>query len=361
MDFLKNRGLHNRTIAYWLKPEEPSHDPLDITFLYGPSAQYLSAYASLFPGSLLQDDTADQAVDGLYRMLQRLSSTFSISANQWSQGQYLKHDLSVLVCMPRVALLPQTRLGTGRQSSPLLLVPCKNTNADALDPLARVFHGPMKALQIPSTPLEVVTSAEETTDPEASAARALYTVYLSYHSDLYTDLVRHANTIALPNKAIAAINFITSIATANWSPLPTLNSYHTTTLPKTIASLPSESTLAAMLPTNSTTSEPTAPTGIGALLQHPVREVVFPFLLRPPQTFTNLVGGRGDPESSAYRVAMAKWDCLCAVQKELRKLVTSGEGGADAGAVMDAVDARAREGVWGPASEAGGRIATLDM
>lgn len=79
---------------------------------------------------------------------------------------------------------------------------------------------------------------------------------------------------------------------------------------------------------------------------------MLPYLLKPATTFSNLVGGRGDAESAAYKVAMAKFDVLKAVGQRLR------EG--NAGHSVDAmVRRRIAEGPWGTESGAGSRIGTI--
>jgi hypothetical protein len=46
LEFLVKRGIHNRTVTYYVQPDHASHDPLDATFLYGPAAQYVGLWAS---------------------------------------------------------------------------------------------------------------------------------------------------------------------------------------------------------------------------------------------------------------------------------------------------------------------------
>jgi len=51
-------------------------------------------------------------------------------------------------------------------------------------------------------------------------------------------------------------------------------------------------------------------TGISLILNRPIMEKVLPYLLAPAQTFANLVGGRGDTESAAYKVAVSRFRCV---------------------------------------------------
>lgn len=363
LEYLEKHGLHDRTISYWLTPNDPRHDPVDLSFLNGPSAHYIATFASYCPDAFVEEASK-------LGVLPRLSRGLSISANQWAQGQSPKHDLSVLVSLPRVSLLPQVQLGAGRQSSPALLVPCKNTDADALNSLGWMFQGP----PLSETPAQTSTAetplSEEPKSPlftswtdsnEAAAARALFSLYLAYHDDFFTDITDHASIVALPDKAMAAINVISSIANATWAPLPAENSFSETEPPRSTASLPSEEKLSSLRPQNSRTPQPLAATGIEALLQNPASLSVFPFLLRPAQTFTHLVGGQGDPESNAYKVAMRKWDCIHHVRRKLAELVGRGEGGEQAKMLRQAIDKRIQEGPWGAQSQAGGHVASLEL
>ena len=354
--------MHQRTTSYWLLPNDPSHDPADLSFLYGPSAQYVAAYAYNYPEAFLNDANKTS-------VLHRLSRAFSISASQWGQGQSPKHDLHVLVSLPRIALLPQMQMGIGQQASPAFLVPTKNTNPDALNSLARIFHGPLEDKEAINRSPQGTTESiglgsnqqvRSESQNQAAAARVFYTLYFAYHEMLFVDLVDHANIIALPDKALAAINVISSIASASWAPLPSENAFSETESPESLSSLPSESKLNSLRPSHSFTG-PTALTGIEALLQSPARECVFPYLLRPPQTFTHLVGGRGDPESNAYKVAMAKWDCLLLVEKKLSKTIGNGLDGDEARLLLSAIHQRVQEGPWGTQSNVGGQVASLEL
>ena len=353
-----------------MEPDSASFDRVDLAFLYGLSANYFATYVSHYPQAFLANGHTRH-------VLMQLCSALDISANRWAHGFLPKHDLNVLISMPRVSLLPQRHLGIGRRSSPLLIVPCKLTSPEALNALAIVFSG-----RIQSSPYMDVEDIQElqtlvfqtspnTTDTnmsnadstdavsEPAAARALYLSYLHYHDNFYSDLITHAETVALPELALAAINLIMSIINAIWSPLPTENHFDTNTTPKSMTDLPSETELSSLLPGQAGTPTQLLPIdGAAALLASPGREKVLPWLLRPPQTFSNLVGGRGDAESAAYKIAMAKWDCLKMLHAKLKLLAV---GDAVMARYLGSVEVRLRDGVWGAASAVGGRIATLDM
>lgn len=362
LKYLQDRGIHDRTLAYWMNPDDPNHDPLDSTFLYGPSATYLAIYAARYTSSFVASPDA-------LHVLKRLSKSLDISAGAWAHGQSPKYDLDVLVSLPRTTLLPQHFLGTGRRSSPLLLIPCANTNADALTALARIFRGlESKNLGLKSNGTEsgdIIFPAREVNEPdsgdlkEAAGARALYMAYLHYHESMFADLVTHADTVALPERALAALGLLSAIASAEWSPLPTATTTDSPT--PDLSSLPSEVQLRALLPRVLSIPEVFADSGIEALLQSPAREKLFPYLLRRPMTFTNLVGGRGDPESAAYRIAFAKWDLLILTHGKLKELVQRGRGDEMTQGLIVAMGRRLAEGPWGSDAGGGNRIASLEM
>jgi len=357
--YMISKKLHGRAISFWLDPNDPSHDPIDIRFLYGPSAHYLAAYASTYHSAFLNSSESKEVIT-------RLSQALSISANQWVNGESPKHDLNVLTSLPRTALLPQRYLGTGRQSTPLLLVPSKVTNVDALDALAMILHGPRKSSNEELTygvngfsTLEMPGSALNQT--EASAAYALYTTYLHYHDTLIADLLTHADTVALPEKALAAINLLASLASANYAPLPTNESSSPSNDSSAPFQPPTPTQLATLLNLTSPSQLP-AYSPCPLLTSAATRDKLLPWLLRAPQTFSNLVGGRGDAESSAYKIATARWDLVLVVQRSVARLVESGNRN-DIAWVGEALEARVKEGVWGvqEGGGAGSVVATLEL
>jgi len=321
LEFLTQHRLHNRTIAFWLEPDSPDHDPVDQSFLLGPSAHYISTYTSQYPSAFLHDPVCQQ-------VLKRLSISLSISSNQWAHGQSPKYDLSVLASLPRLAHhLEQIRV--------LQLVPCKVTNADALNTLGQIFHGG-----------SATDSFGETAQlRESGMARILFLAYTDAHPTFFADLVTHADTVALPDKALAALSLLGAIISATW---PAHESSTT------------EEGQQAVFPNVSTesTSSP-----IDALLRPPARDIIVPFLLAPPRQFSNLVGGRGDTESAAYRIAMARWDVVCLFKRKSNEYVPERGNGEDVGlaAVRQAFAQRVAQGVWGQTSEVGGRVATLEL
>lgn len=104
----------------------------------------------------------------------------------------------------------------------------------------------------------------------------------------------------------------------------------------------------------------TPTTGSLAILTPPSLEYTLPYLLKPTQTFANLVGGRGDSESSAYKVATAKFDALKALHDTLsRQVIDTPDSGLED--IIGTLSKRLAEGPFSKEGEVGGRIATLDM
>ena len=318
LQFLRNNGLHARSMAYYLEPEK--QDSLDVTYLHSSSAKYLSTYCSTFPQDLLSSPTAGQI---LSRITQSLENT---SSSQWAQGKIPKHDLQVLVSLPRVMLMPN------RQAlSPLFLIPVRPANPDALAALAHILHGDDEIIE------------------EQAAARALYYLEMEHHRDFWKRVVSTADTVAIKENALSAVGLIGAIISAEWSQLP-----DTEVSGSTPYNLPSEKALARKC-----RAESLPRSGIEAILTQPALGIVIPYLIRPVQILGSLVGGgRGDVESAVYKVAVAKHDVLVILHEKLNAWVeTQGEGHE----MMSAIRRRVAQGPMGGMSEAGGRVATIEL
>jgi hypothetical protein len=299
LDFLVNNGLHLRTVTFYASPDHPSHDPVDATFLYGPAARYVGAWASTYPHDFTK------ATDIRDKILKRVAQSVDISPSRWAHAQSPAEDLHVLSCIPRPLLVS---LGG---SSPLFSIPSRATNPDALHTLATLFHGPIYIDTINFPPQANEISSEDQA-AEMQAAQDIYHSYISRNDRLWSDIVTHADTIALKDQALAATNLVKAVVTAKWG-------------------------------------------GIKALLDAPARSSIVPWILAPPKTYSNLVGGHGDAESAAYKIAMAKFDIVKAFHGRL------GEWEDDK-VVARAVRVRIAEGPWGSGgAQVGGRIATLEM
>ncbi|KAH0542540.1 hypothetical protein FGG08_003045 [Glutinoglossum americanum] len=356
LDFLISRGLHDRTSSYYLDPTSPKLDPLDITFLSGRAATYLSVYASHYPNHFLTTVRAGGNMSVIDSVLSRISETLVSRSLRQEAPSY---DLHLLTSLPRASLLPRippTSSSIPRdlwRSSPVSLIPLQRTNPEYLNALATLFHGPFQAAG------EAITyppsSAPESLRPptlvsESAAARALYTLYLAKEPNFYKTLVGHAEVVALKETAIAALNLLSAIITANWSPLP---SSEQETNSNSIA-LPTEDQLASLLPPSALPPPP--PSGLSAILHEPTLGVVIPYLLAPAQSFSNLVGGRGDAESAAYKVAVAKFGAAKKLFEGLKQ-----DNSSEAVQLRPLFAERIARGPWASDSRPGEHLATMEL
>ncbi|KAL9004703.1 MAG: hypothetical protein Q9188_002478 [Gyalolechia gomerana] len=330
LDFLIRTSLHSRTLSFYL--DTSKHSSLDLTYLYSRSANYLSTYCTHYPAHFLSSSSVSNGALG------RLSEVLGgMSPGRWAQGLTPKHDLHVLASLPGVALLPDSN-----SDSPLFMLTAKPPNEDALQTLATVFRGPARKVQA----TDVLVSHDESI--QKSAARALYYLYFNQYPQLWQDVVKAAETVALKDAALAAIALMEAFISASWGPLPSRADDGP-------SELPTETQLAETCHS----SQALPPTGLLAILAPPALETVLPYLFRPAQTFSNLVGGgKGDVESAAYRVAAAKYDTLLALKSRLKEFV---EETGQLGEVLATVDKRLALGVLGGQSDVGGRIGTLEL
>lgn len=318
--YLVTQGVHAKTVAIYLQLPGTQIDPLESTFLYGSAAKYIATYASNYPEHFLASQMPQQVTA-------RLSEAFDLTPGKWAHQESPKHDLHLLASLPRKSLLASS--GGGRPS-PLLQLPSRATNPDVLNTLAAIFHGPDRDVIFRGG---ASAQQDPSSQQEATEARALYFNYLANNQTLWRDIASHADTVALKDLALAAINLIASVVTANWATEPAIS------LPSTIA---------------------TPESGHLALLSPPALEYALPYLMAPPKTFGNLVGGRGDAESAAYKIAAAKYDVLKAFHSRLVVQVerSPGQGYED---ILSTVQKRLAEGPMSREGEAGGRIATLEL
>lgn len=317
LQFLQSNGLHTRSMAYYLEPEK--QDSLDLTYLYGSSAGYLSTYCKTFPQDLLSSPIAGHI---LSRVTQAVENRYH---GRLGQRQRVQHDLSVLMSLPRVMLIPRTQA-----SSPLFLIPVKPASPEAFATLAHILHGS----HVPE---------------EQAAARALYYLEMETFPDFWECVVAAADTVALKESALSALSLIGAIITAKWSPLPDTHSSSST-----LFKLPSERELA-----DKCHAESLLELGIEAIMTQPALGIVIPYLMRPAQSFGSLVGGgRGDVESAVYKIATAKHDVLTQLHQGLKQWVGAWGEGQD---MVAAVERRVAQGPMGGSSEVGGRVGTMEM
>ena len=323
LDFFRQHHIHQRSLAYYLNSD--AQDPVDISFLYGRAANYLSTWASIYPNDFLESGIVEATLGRLLNVLR------NVSPGQWAQGRAPKDDLHVLSTLPRIVLIPR------RQSpSPLFLIPSKPANQDAFLTLAYIFNGSQD-------------SASENSNTENAVARALYYLYVEQHPNFWRQVVTAAETVALKEVALAALSLMIAVITAHWALLPS-----TTSSPERPFALPTEDTLA-----NKCHAPSLPATGIEAIMTEPAIGIVIPYLIKPAQTFGNLVGGgRGDVESAAYKVAVAKHETLIQLHEKLKDWVGNHP---EAQQMLATVARRVAQGPMGGTSDVGGRVGTMEL
>lgn len=340
LDFLIDHGLHDRTISYYIEPQK--HNSLDLVYIYSRSADYLSNYSLNFGAHLIQRHTV------LKSILLRLSAVFDkLSSNP--QVQTKPHDLHVLVSLPLNSLLPQSFV-----DSPFLLLHANLGDADILKTLATVFRGSTRQSSFHSPLANNSQQMDTSRSQDNKAARVLYFLYLNRYPNFWKQIVQAAETLALKDVALAAIEVINAVITANWEPLPAESPGSSREDP---FALPSEQELAQKCHSE---AQPMPSSGILAILSSPAVETLVPYLIRPAQTFNNLVGGTGDSESAAYKVAVAKYDVLKTFHERVQGLGL-GHDTFQLHDILAPVEARIARGPMGGITEVGGRIATLDL
>ena len=344
LDFLQKWDLHARTLSYYLEPHK--HPQFEATYLSGPAADYFSAYSTHYPYHLMNNSRSL-----LNNVLSHLSTTLdSITPGRWAQGQSPSKDLHVLVSLPRVALLPNR---DGR--SIISKIPVMPANADALKTLATVFGG------LQSKTLLNIDNRTKVEDEDRAAARILYYLYLARYPHFWQECISTAETIALKENALAAISLMEAVIMAVWEPkaptAPSLRGLLDESSSQRFR-FPPEEELSRLCGTES----PLPVSGLQAIIEN--AQSVITYLLQPAQTFSNLVGGRGDPENAAYKVAIAKYEVVRKLQQRVEAFIaTAGNHTATLAYpnLRGLLAARVTKGPLGGTSNIGGVIATMDL
>ena len=224
-------------------------------------------------------------------------------------------------------LIPRTE-----GSSPLFSIPVKPANSEAFVVLATIFNGCQRGV------------------PEnQAAARALYFLEMENLPNFWECVVAAADTVALKESALQALGLIDAVISASWSPLTDLEYPRSTQF-----KLPSERELASRCQVESLPRS-----GIEAIMTQPALGIVVPYLMRPAQSFSSLVGGgRGDVESVVYSIAAAKLDVLIKFHQKLKEWVNSRGEGQE---MVAAVGRRVAQGAMESMSEAGGHVGTMEL
>ncbi|PVH99132.1 hypothetical protein DM02DRAFT_19279 [Periconia macrospinosa] len=315
LDFLKEQGIHQKILGLHTN-EEPSMEQA----LLGPrTALYIGNYVSHYP----EDFEHSQELPVLRNYIER------------NIRKCEPHDLSILAAMPRATLIPQKGDEFLWNECILLNLPIQRTNPDTLKALAAVFHGPQKNDELLFPQPEITSDEIKREETEAYFARALTCLFYEKHSSLFSDLVMHAETIAMTENALASLTVLRALISANWSTTPPTHTYNESAV--TFPSL-----------------QYFPKTGIDLILDPTRSGGVLPLLMKPATTFSNTVGGTRDVQDAAYRVAIAKFDVLQALRRKLEK-----ESGRHD--VLAMIARRLNQGPWGEGGSAGSRIGTLEL
>ncbi|KAI9793656.1 MAG: hypothetical protein M1816_007551 [Peltula sp. TS41687] len=368
LDFLISKGIHTRAMTYYLYPDSRDMDSIDVSFLSGRSANYIARYASTYPKHILTAKSTNSDNLLIDDILPRIRLALEDSR---SRREFPSQDTHILASLPRVALLARTAPIHRRDAwnhSPLSRIPVPAIHPDYLKTLAFIFrnHDDDEEEALFESAADGQGPAQHD-DAEAAATRALFLLYLDHNPKLFTHLVSAADTVALKDMALAAIAVLSALMHAVWKPLPTTDTLPspspqpttTTTTTTSTFSLPTESQLQSWLRNiPAAYAEYGLPaTGLDVLLSAPAKAVVVPYLCSPPRTFTHLVGGRGDAESAAYQVAVAKYKTLKRLWDVLRR-PSYQRRYADVKAL---VGSAVNRGLWGGAANAGGSVGTLEL
>lgn len=325
LNYLIQKGIHDKVANLYFA--DSVDDPYVGLFLYGPASRYLAVYSANYPHHYMSTKLPT-AVE------KRLFARFDQTPTRWSHTDPPTHDLKLLANLPRISLLPGRGGAKDWSSNPLIRLPSASVPAEVLDTLAIIFHGPEQELITFPAASPMVDTDHADKVANAAAARTLYFQYLARHRTLWKDVVAHAETVAILDRALAALNLLAAVITANWSAEQEFD------LPSDIIATPE--------------------TGVMAILSPPALEHIIPYLNRPAQSFSNLVGGRGDAESSAYKIAVAKFDALRALHTRLAAHLERVPD-LDLQAVLSTLQKRLAEGPLSQSGEVGGRIATLEL
>ncbi|KAF2198235.1 hypothetical protein GQ43DRAFT_170224 [Delitschia confertaspora ATCC 74209] len=317
LDFLKQHQLHQEIMGFYTADEADMG--IEQSFLGSRVANYVSVYVSTYP-----DDFEDGPE------VQKIRERSALATKKCEPDH-----LHVLASMPRTSLVPRISNRLEWTECPVFSLPITRTNPDALKTLATIFHGPMQE-EITFPAISSPPSSPRHT-AEQFYARLITAYYYLKHPTMFSDLIHHADTIAMADTALAALLLLRAIITSKWSTLTPPN-------------FPSdESTLHVLQQL-----EKFPKSGVELVLDPTISGGVLPYLLKPATTFSGLVGGVGEAESAAYRVAMAKFDVLKALGERMQHAGVRHE-------VDSMVRRRIAEGPWGNQNSAGSRIGTLEM
>jgi hypothetical protein len=339
LDFLVEHKLHSQVLTYYL--DESKLDSVDLLYLSGPVMAYVARYAEMYPNHLLHNPST--LLDGI---ISRINRSLAIPSVQWAHGEVPTGHLAVLASLPRVLLVEAGKHG----ANPVLAIPTNPPNSEALDVLAKVFHGPQRTDVSDSMNLNTSGSTPTDWDREAAAARILYFLYVNQNPTFWDNVVGAADVLVMKDVALSAINFMKAITTANWKPSPSAP------VNPSRFQLPSEEGLGQLSPATKGFF-PTS--GAWAVLTPPALTTLLPYLFKPPRTYADFVGGgAGDSQSVVWKVATAKHDVLVALHSRLQETDGQMEGFED---IMQTLQQRVNQGPWGPVQSGGAQVVAAGL
>lgn len=353
--FLRSRGLHERTIGYYLQPEAARLERVDAMMVGGTAAVYLAKYALCYPKHLVAAEWPPDRTPLTRVILGRMSDILARAAQgRYALREVTPNDLQVMSAVPRTVLLRSVFSSSGYsrtswEASPVSLLPYRYPDPTFLVALAALFHGAQTRSTVATTLPPDLTDWAEATSSDAAASRALYLLYVDRNPPFFKQLTTFAETPALDEVAMAAVAFMRAIVTAAWAPLPASAEPGPSEM-----RLPTEDQLRPLLRPVSQRYMPA--TGVEALLCPPALDTALPFLCAVPPTYSHGVGvgGRGDVASTAYRLAVAKFETLTALHRGIQHASIGGPA-------ADRVAAAVARGPWGvPAAAVGGVVGTMD-
>jgi hypothetical protein len=314
LDLVKEEGIHKGLVDFHTS-ESPS---IEHSFLSSRTAQYISDYAATYPENFANSTDMPTVRAYVHRNIRKCEAS----------------TLNIIAAMPRVTLIPQRGESLAWDECVILDMPITRTNPDALKTLAIIFHGPPKG-ELTFPRVETVGEDPKQRHIESSYARLLTALFYAKKPNMFSDLVSHIETIAMMENALAALGLVRALITSSWSTEPVLDN------------IPANDNTYARL-----SSFPKS--GFELILEPSISGGLLPSLLKPATSFSNLVGGLGDAENAAYKVAMAKFDVLKALGQKLEE-----DGGRQD--VLAMVRRRVGEGPWGVQGGVGSRIGTLEL
>lgn len=342
LDFLISEKLHSKVLEYYL--DDSKLDPVDSIYLAGPTMSYVARYAESYPNHLLANPST--LLDGI---ISRISRSLAIPSTQWAHGEVPTGHLAVLAALPRVLLVEAGKHG----GNPILSIPTNPPNEEALGVLGKILRGPAHADV--SDSMDLNASGQTPTDwhREAAAARILYFTYLNHKPNFWNDIVAAADILVMKDAALAAINFMNSVVTANWQPLPPAS--HVSSGSSRFQ-LPSEEGLGQFSPAGSGLLPLT---GAWAVLTPPALTTLLPYLFKPPRSYGDFVGGgAGDSQNAVWKVATAKHDVLVALYNKLQENGSQMEGFED---ILRTLRQRVNEGPMGPVQQGAAQVEAVGL